>query len=105
MRQLEIQRGSQQGLWFVRRACWSSAFRLFRAANMLKHELQRFTFAKEKTRSQSKNPAPLLTATGGVNTLRQIPLRWCYVSFPIGPKSAPDQRSLVRHNALECCGG
>src|SRR3989442_14205213 len=49
MRQLEIQRGSQQGLWFVRRACWSSAFRLFQAANMLKHELQRFTFAKEKT--------------------------------------------------------
>src|SRR5947207_8998818 len=49
MRQLEIQRGSQQGLWFVRRACWSSAFRLFQAANMLKHELQRFTLAKEMT--------------------------------------------------------
>src|SRR2546422_334528 len=35
--------------WSVRPTCWSSAFRLFRAANMLKHELQQFTVAKEKT--------------------------------------------------------
>jgi hypothetical protein len=27
--------------------CWSSAFRLFWAANMLKHELQQLTFAKK----------------------------------------------------------
>ena len=39
-------------LRFVRRTCWSSALRLFRAANMLKHELQRFTFEKERTLSQ-----------------------------------------------------
>ena len=35
---------------FVRQTCWSSAFRLFRAANMLKHELQQLTFVKQKTR-------------------------------------------------------
>ena len=28
---------------------WSSAFRLFRAENMLKHELQPLAFAEEKT--------------------------------------------------------
>ena len=34
---------------FVGQTCWSSAFRLFQAANMLKHELQHLTFAKQKT--------------------------------------------------------
>src|SRR2546427_12313625 len=46
----------------------------------------------------------LLTGTGRVNTLSQIPLPRCYVSFPPGPKSPSDQPSMVRHNALECCG-
>src|SRR6266545_3929601 len=35
--------------WFDAPIGWSSAFRLFRAADMLKHELQRLAFAKEKT--------------------------------------------------------
>jgi len=34
--------------WFGPRIRWSSAFRLFRAADMLKHELQRLSFVKEK---------------------------------------------------------
>src|SRR5205823_13854029 len=42
-----------QGFLVCPATCWSSAFRLFRAANMLKHELQRFTFAKEKTLERS----------------------------------------------------
>src|SRR5438445_8667992 len=39
-----------KAFWFVRRTGWSSACRLFRAANMLRHELQRFMFATERTR-------------------------------------------------------
>jgi hypothetical protein len=35
--------------WFGPRIRWSSAFRLVRAADMLKHELQRLSFVKEKT--------------------------------------------------------
>ena len=35
--------------WFSGQTCWSSAFRLFQAENMLKHELQPLAFAEEKT--------------------------------------------------------
>ena len=34
---------------FVGETCWSSAFRLFRAENMPKHELQQLTLTKQKT--------------------------------------------------------
>ena len=45
---------SRSGNWsrvfrFCGQTRWSSAFRLFRAENMLKHELQPLTFAEEKT--------------------------------------------------------
>ncbi|PYL00442.1 MAG: hypothetical protein DME19_05000 [Verrucomicrobia bacterium] len=44
--------GPNKVFWFVRRTRWSSAFKLLRAANMLKHELQRFTFTKKTLRAE-----------------------------------------------------
>ena len=44
---------SSRVFWFRGQTRWSSAFRLLRAENMLKHELQQFAFAEEKTLKQA----------------------------------------------------
>ena len=49
VRNLQIAEPPPRIFCFGRRICWSSAFRLCRAADMLKDELQRPTCVKEKT--------------------------------------------------------
>ena len=67
--------GGNRVFWFVGRTGWSSAFRLFPFANLLKHELQPFTSAKEKTLAAATSRChlePTLAGVGGTANDRRL---------------------------------